>query len=423
MTISEQFDIAIIGGGMVGSSLASLLSASGCGWRIALIEAHPFLSSDTPPDYTPHFGARSTALSYGSVEIFRQLGIWKQLERHATAIRQVHVSDRGHLAGSLIDASEQGIEALGYVVENAWLGDVLANHIQQQTDIHCYSPARVQQLIPQQQGVRLLMECKGAPIELRCKLAVIADGGDSPLRRALGIDTETVDYRQTAVIANVEFSEPHRGIAYERFTDRGPLALLPLGETAQGQRSALVWTLPPDEAQQAMRLGDAAFLAQLQQRFGYRLGRFVRVSQRHAFPLQLVTAREQVRSGVVLVGNAAHFLHPVAGQGFNLALRDGVVLTETLAEAKRLHKTLGDLADLQLYLERQQRDQAVTITFSDRLVRLFSSDRLPLIALRHLGFISLAALPAAKQYFAEHTMGTAGRSPRWRSSGSGATSA
>ena len=131
----------------------------------------------------------------------------------------------------------------------------------------------------------------------------------------------------------------------------------------------------------------------------------------------------QVRSGVVLVGNAAHFLHPVAGQGFNLALRDGVVLTETLAEARRLHKTPGDLADLQLYLERQQRDQALTITFSDRLVRLFSSDRLPLIALRHLGFISLAALPAAKQYFAEHTMGTAGRSPRWRSSGSGATSA
>ena len=166
-----------------------------------------------------------------------------------------------------------------------------------------------------------------------------------------------------------------------------------------------------------MSLNDAAFLAQLQQVFGNRLGRYMSVRQLQTFPLQLITACEQIRSGVVLVGNAAHFLHPVAGQGFNLALRDGVVLTEILTEAHRLKKSPGELAALQTYLERQQRDQALTITFSDRLVRLFSSDHLPLIALRHLGFISLAALPVAKHYFAEHTMGTAGRSPRWRASG------
>lgn len=417
MTSNEQFDIAIIGGGMVGTSLASLLSASGCGWRIALIEANPFLAADTTSNYTSHFDARSTALSHGSVEIFRELGIWKQLQQHATPIRQVHVSDRGHFAGSVIDAREQGIDAVGHVLENTWLGQVLANHVQQQTDIHCYSPARVQQLIPQQQGARLRLDYQGTTVELQCRLAIIADGGDSPLRRALGIETDIKDYRQTALIANVEFSESHRGVAYERFTDQGPLALLPLGETELGQRAALVWTLPPAKAQHHMSLDGAAFLAQLQQVFGHRLGRFVRVSQRQAFPLQLITAREQIRSGVVLVGNAAHFLHPVAGQGFNLALRDGVVLTETLSDARRLQKAPGELAGLQTYIERQQRDQALTITFSDRLVRLFSSDHLPLIALRHLGFISLAALPIAKHHFAEHTMGTAGRSPRWRASG------
>ncbi len=417
MTSNEQFDIAIIGGGMVGTSLASLLSASGCGWRIALIEANPFLATDTISNYTSHFDARSTALSHGSVEIFRELDLWKQLQQHATPIRQVHVSDRGHFAGSVIDAREQGIDAVGHVLENTWLGRVLANHVQQQTDIQCYSPARVQQLLPLQQGARLRLDYQGTAVELQCRLAIIADGGDSPLRRALGIDTEVTDYQQTALIANVEFSESHRGVAYERFTDQGPLALLPLGETEQGQRAALVWTLPPDKARHRMSLNDAAFLAQLQHVFGHRLGRFMRVSQRQTFPLQLITACEQIRSGVVLVGNAAHFLHPVAGQGFNLALRDGVVLTEILTEAHRLKKSPGELAALQTYLERQQRDQALTITFSDRLVRLFSSDHLPLIALRHLGFISLAALPVAKHYFAEHTMGTAGRSPRWRASG------
>lgn len=414
MTSIEEFDIAIIGGGMVGASLASLLAASGCGWRIALIEANPFLSVGIPASYAAPFDARSTALSYGSVEILRELGLWEQLQQHATPIRQVHVSDRGHLSGSVIDAREQGIDAVGHVLENTWLGNVLAAHVQQQSSIVCFSPARVQSLTPRQQGTRLQVVCEGEAVELNCRLAVIADGGDSPLRHTLGIETETKDYRQTALIANVEFTQPHGGVAFERFTDQGPLALLPLGDSEQGQRAALVWTLPPEEALHHQSLDDAAFLAQLQQRFGHRLGRFTRVSPRHAFPLRLITAREQVRSGVVLVGNAAHFLHPVAGQGFNLALRDAAVLTETLIELWQQEKSPGDLAGLQRYMERQQRDQMITITFSDRLVRLFSSSRLPLIALRHLGFISLAALPPAKRYFAELTMGVAGRSPRWR---------
>lgn len=410
---TQEFDIAIIGGGMVGTSLASLLSASHGGWRVALIEANPF-PADAVSAYAPHLDARSTALSFGSVEIFQQLGLWPSLQEHATAIRQVHVSDRGHFAGSVIDAAEGSITAVGYVIENTWLGSVLAANVQRRSNITCFSPARVDALVPQQQGAVLRISCGDESLTVRCKLAVIADGGDSPMRRALGIDTDIVDYRQTAIIANVEFSQSHHGIAYERFTEQGPLALLPLGEAATARRAALVWTLPSHDAATIMQLDDQSFLKKLQARFGYRVGRFERAGQRQAYPLQLITAREQIRSHLVLVGNAAHFLHPVAGQGFNLALRDCVSLVETLMEAQQQAQAPGELMVLQNYLQRQQRDQLLTIQFSDRLVRLFSSNQLPLIVMRHLGFISLAGLPPAKGFFAAQTMGTAGRRPRWQ---------
>lgn len=409
---TQEFDIAIIGGGMVGASLASLLSASQPEWRIALIEAQA-PPAQVDENYSSNFDARSTALAYGSMEIFRHLGIWTKLQKHVTAIRQVHVSDRGHFAGSVIDAQEQGVEAVGYVVENTWLTETLSTHVQQQNNIHYFVPARVESMQPLQKGAHLRIR-SDREIELCCKLVVIADGGDSPMRRALGIDTAVRDYRQTAIIANVAFSQSHNAIAYERFTEQGPMALLPLGESGQSQRAALVWTLPRQEAARYLACTNPEFLVALQERFGQRLGRFERVGQRYAYPLQLVTAQEQIRAHLVLVGNAAHFLHPVAGQGFNLALRDCVCLAETLLDAHTQGKIMGELSVLQTYLARQQQDQSLTIEFSDRLVRLFSSDRLPLIALRHLGFISLTALPLMKKIFAAQAMGTAGRSPRWQ---------
>src|SRR5690554_290686 len=408
----QEFDIAIIGGGLVGTSLASLLAASQPDLHIALIDKHS-IKNESERGYAPSFDARSTALAYGSMEIFQELGVWEQLRQHATPIRQVHVSDRGHLAGSIIDAAEQNIEAVGYVIENAWLGKVLSAHIQQQKNVTCISPARVESISPRQQGALVHVVAAEQTFDLHCKLAVVADGGDSPLRRALGIDTDITRYHQSAIIANVAFSQPHELIAYERFTAQGPLALLPLGESGASKQAALVWTLPEAEAERHLRMDDQQFLSALQACFGYRSGRFERVSQRYAYPLQLVTAREQIRSHTVLMGNAAHFLHPVAGQGFNLALRDCVCLTGVLLRGRQQGTTLGELDSLQEYLKRQQNDQFMTIYFSDRLVKLFSSASLPLIALRHLGFISLAALPAAKDLFAAQTMGTAGASLRW----------
>lgn len=407
-----EFDIAIIGGGMVGTSLASLLAASQPQLRIALIEAQPFARADEI-HFQPSFDARSTALSYGTAAILRELGLWEILQQHITPIAQVHVSDRGHFLGGVIDAEENNLAAVGYVVENTWLGKVLLGHVQTQKNIHCFASSSVTKLLPQQDGALLSVKTDAQEFTISTSLAVIADGGDSPLRKALGIGTQVREYGQTAIITNVEFSEPHQGVAYERFTADGPVALLPLGESSSAQQSALVWTLPAAQADEVFALSDADFLAQLQEQFGFRVGRFNRVAKRFAYPLQLVLAEEQVRSHLVLLGNAAHFLHPVAGQGFNLALRDCAGLVETLRDAHVAKKSLGDLAVLQSYLHRQSFDQQITIEFSDKLVRLFSSDQLPLIAMRHLGLLSLESIPLIKNQFVAQTMGTAGRQFRW----------
>lgn len=409
----DSFDIAIIGGGMVGTSLASLLAASQPQLRIALIEAQAFARADEM-HFQPSFDARSTALSYGTAAILRELGLWDLLQQHITPIAQVHVSDRGHFLGGVIDAQENNLAAVGYVIENAWLGKVLLSHVQAQHNIQCFASSTVTALNPQQDCALLSVKTGAQEFSVKTSLAVIADGGDSPLRKSLGIGTQVRAYGQTAIITNIEFSEPHHGIAYERFTADGPVALLPLGESNNAQQSALVWTLPAAQADEIVALSDAEFLVQLQERFGFRVGRFNRVAKRFAYPLQLVLAEEQIRSHLVLLGNAAHFLHPVAGQGFNLALRDCVCLMETLREAIVENRSPGDLAVLQTYIHKQSLDQQITIEFSDKLVRLFSSDQLPLIAMRHLGLLSLESIPFIKNQFVAQTMGTAGREFRWK---------
>lgn len=403
----KNFDIAIIGGGMVGASLALLLANQKPDWKIALLEAQ-LLSDAESSDYQPNFDARSTAIAHGSVEILRELGVWGNLAQHATAIEKVHVSDAGHFMGGLIDAHAYDLDAVGYVIPNAWIGRVLLAQLKTKHNIHLFAPVLVEKLIPLQAGAQLYIKSGDDSLEMQCKLAVVADGGDSPLRKSLGIDSHIKDYGQTALIANVAYSEAHKGVAYERFTAQGPLALLPLGDKASAQESALVLTLPREQANEIAALNDEEFLAHLQTRFGNRLGKFLRASQRHSYELKLVTASEQIRSHIVLVGNAAHFLHPVAGQGFNLSLRDCVCLVDALIHGEASGKQLGDLASLQDYVHRQALDQTLTIEFSDKLVRLFSSTSLPLIALRHLGFMGLDVVPAIKSRFASQTMGTAG---------------
>ncbi len=382
--------LAIVGGGLVGASLALALQqgAKARGWNIALIE--PF---EPGSEYQPSYDARSTALSYGTRLIYQRLGVWERIAERAEPITQIHVSDRGRAGATRLDASDQQVPALGYVVENAWIGHCLWQALDDEAVTrHC--PAEVEQMQAVAGGYRLTTTGQ----VLDCDLAVLADGGRSALREQLGIAIKTTPYDQSALIANVTPGKPHGGQAFERFTDDGPMALLPL----QDNRCALVWTRPEEDAGRLAALPEAAFLDELQQAFGYRLGGFQQVGARHLYPLMLIEAEEQVRSGLVVLGNAAHSLHPIAGQGYNLSLRD----TEALAAALLSGSAkLGDIGVLQAYHRRQRTDQWLTVGFSDRLTRLFAGSALLSVAGRNLGLLGLDLLPPAKAWFARQAMG------------------
>jgi len=349
MNPGNEYDVAIVGGGMVGVSLALALTQAMPGkGRILLAESFPLPAQalDFATAYSPSFDARSTALSYSSYLIYQQLGIWQQLEPRACAIASIHVSEKGRFGSTLLQAADYTWPALGYVVENAWLGNVLIQCLHQQDQVRLLSPTKVVAVKPGVAGVELNFADGGST---RCELLIVADGADSALREALGIAVQEQPYRQHALVANIAHARPHDGRAFERFTQQGPLAMLPLPAEGGDNRSALVWTLSESEATQMQAAPAPDFLQCLQQRFGYRLGRLHKVGERHSYPLSLIRAREQVRSRVVVIGNAAHALHPVAGQGFNLALRDVAKLAAVLGNADAAWEGFFELDCLRRY--------------------------------------------------------------------------
>ena len=411
-------NIVIAGGGMVGVSLALQLGAVlPESTSILLIEGFPLPGpAGGTADYHPSFDARSTALSYSSRLIYEQMGVWDALGEWLCPIEQIHVSSKGHFGSTLLQAEDHGWSALGYVVENAWMGRALIEALHQQGRVNTLSPATVDAVEVLEQGVRLSISSEQT-LSCDADLLIVADGADSGLCQQLGVVPRTKPYGQHALIANVATDQPHRGIAFERFTDEGPLALLPLlpaGEASN--RSALVWTQPPDRAAELIDCPEEKFLEQLQDRFGYRLGRLRAVGERHSYALSLVQAQEQVRQGVVIMGNAAHALHPVAGQGFNLALRDVAELASVLATAGG---AFGELATLQAYQQRQAQDQARTISFSDQVPSLFMN-RDPLLGLgRDLALSGLDFLPPLKREFVRQAAGVAASGTVSRTVGDG----
>ena len=394
----QRVNLAIIGGGLVGASLALALQAEAKvrGWQICLIE--PFAPG---AGYQPSYDARSTALSYGTRLIYERLGIWSAIAERAEPILQIHVSDRGRFAAARLQAEDEGVPALGYVVENAWIGHCLWQALDAEV-VSWRCPAEVTRLEALGDGYRLTLNDEA---QLDCDLAVLADGGRSGLREQLGIAVNHEPYGQAALIANISPQHAHAGQAFERFTEDGPMALLPLADN----RCALVWTRASADAERLLRLDDRAFLGELQQAFGYRLGTLRQVGARHLYPLALIEAREQVRPHLAVLGNAAHSLHPIAGQGYNLSLRDTLALAETLLGSAA---PLGDFATLQRYVRRQLSDQQLTVGFSDRVTRLFGSREPLLAAGRHLGLLGLDLLPPAKRWFARQAMGLGTRVER-----------
>ena len=391
----NRVNLAIIGGGLVGASLALALQAGAKarGWKILLIE--PFAPGDS---YQPSYDARSSALSFGTRQIYERLGLWQQISRRAEPIRQIQVSDRGRFGATRLDALEEGVPALGYVVENAWLGQCLWKGLDAEV-VSWRCPAEVTAMQALEDGYRLSLN---DDTQVECDLAVLADGGRSGLREQLGIHVSQRPYNQSALIANITPSEAHCGQAFERFTDEGPMALLPLPEN----RCALVWTRAGMDAKRLAELDERSFLSELQEVFGYRLGLLRQVGARHLYPLSLIEAQEQVRPHLVVLGNAAHSLHPIAGQGFNLSLRDAKALGDRLLQEEAAP---GDFAVLQRYLDGQRLDQQMTVGFSDRVTRLFSNAQ-PLLATgRNIGLLGLDLLPPAKRWFARQAMGLGAR--------------
>jgi 2-octaprenyl-6-methoxyphenol hydroxylase len=397
-TSSLEVDVAIVGGGMVGASLAAGLG--GTGVRVLLIEAVPFGASAQPS-----FDDRTTALGNASRRIFEALGVWPQIAPEAAAIRAIHVSDAGRFGAAHLSAEEQGVEALGYVVPNRRIGAALWGRLTHLPQLALRVPGEIREVAIDAAGVRLTLESEGRREAVAARLVVAADGAHSQIRAAAGIAATVEDYDQVAVVANVASDTPHEGNAYERFTPAGPLAVLPLADGTLG----VIWACRSADAAAVLALDDAAWLATLQARFGWRAGRFTRAGRRASYPLKLSRAAAPVATRTVLIGNAAQALHPVAGQGFNLGLRDAAMLAEVLANAD------GDVGAPELlarFAAWRSGDRGGVVRFTDGLVKLFGDARPGIGLLRNLGLLAFELAPPAKSALARVSLGFGGPSPR-----------
>jgi 2-octaprenyl-6-methoxyphenol hydroxylase len=396
---ADLVDVAIVGGGLVGASLA--LALCGGALRVALVEG---FAPGAPGQ--PSFDDRTTALGNGTRAMLATLDVWPLIAAEAAPIDEIQVTDAGRFGMARLRATEQGLDALGHVVTNRTLGAALWQRLSARHDLMRFMPARAAWLSADDQAATLkVAPANGEALALRARLVVAADGADSALRQALGLGAQAVDYEQVAVVANVATSEPHGGVAHERFTPQGPIALLPLFDGGRG----LIWTLPPPAAQRVMALTDSEFLAELQQAFGWRAGRFSRAGKRASYPLVLQRADATEAARCVLVGNAAQALHPIAGQGFNLGMRDAALLAETLLANSG---DCGAAEVLQTFGAARSADRRGVIGFTDRLVRLFGDSRPGIGTARNLGLILFDLLPPAKDALSRLSWGWDGRRPR-----------
>jgi len=394
----NHYDIVVAGGGMVGSSLA--LALAPLGLKVVVVEPVARVATAQPS-----FDDRSTALSRSTQRMFEAMELWDDIVAAATPVTRIHVSDKGRFGFSHIDAEEQGVEALGYVVINRVLGEVLQCALEEVEALDFLCPARITAARLSADNATVTVDADGVERELSCNLLVAADGANSSVRRMIGITADQVAYEQRAVIGNLLPERRLDGCAYERFTEHGPLAILPVADG----RAGFVWNVPERDAERILGLTDEDFLAELQQAFGNRLGRLTRVGKRASYPLVLSKAVRLIAQRAVLVGNAAHGLHPAAAQGFNLGLRDVAALCDCIAESPA---DAGDVQLLRRYADWRRHDQKKLVGFTDGLVRLFGRANPPLRVLRDLGMLGFDLVPGVRSLFAKHTMGLAGRLPR-----------
>jgi 2-octaprenyl-6-methoxyphenol hydroxylase len=388
-----DYDVLIGGGGLAGNCLALALKDSGL--KIALVEAQTREQLQTATA-----GDRALALALGTVQVLDKLGIWHGIAHQATAIAQIHVSDQGHFGKTRLSAATQGVAALGYVMTARDIETHVAQLVAD-AGIQQFCPAQITEVDLNADAVTVTLQQTTETLKVTAKLLVGADGGQSSVRRLLGIEQQKTDYGQTALVTTVNIYMPHQNTAFERFTPFGPLALLPLGK----RQAAVVWTRRHEQAAALLAGSEAAFIAELQQCFGYRLGELTLAAPRRAFPLSLIRAKKMLAQRSLIIGNAAHQLHPVAGQGFNLGLRDVVQLAQQLIKQQQAGADVGASDFLTSYANARQHDHDKVIYFTDSVVKLFSTPHLSIAAARNFGLTLLDHVPAAKRKLAQQAMG------------------
>jgi len=393
----DHYDVVIVGAGMVGSSLACSLIRCDPTLQLAIVEAFPVTASDAA---LPSFDARSTALSWGSAHFYEKIGLWPSISQHATAINRIQVSDQGLPVAARLDRNQLGLAALGYVVENRKLGRVLLETIVASEQIRLLAPATVTEFNPGKTHSLVRIRQGSRERDISTQLLVVADGSESALRQRMGIHTTVKPDQHAALIANVSVDRAHANTAYERFTESGPIALLPLSVfEIDAHRFALVFHMDEAECQRMLKVSDGEFISRFHSSFGYRAGRIMKVGERSRHTLIQSWSEEQIRRGCVILGNAAHTLNPVAAQGFNLSMRDIMSLTSILCQAHETGDDLGSLSVLQQYLDVQQADQARIRQFTGIVLQLFSMQQVLSRLFRQLGLLCIDFLPTIKEKF------------------------
>ncbi|WP_180171849.1 2-octaprenyl-6-methoxyphenyl hydroxylase [Acinetobacter sp. YH12023] len=398
-----QQEVIIVGGGMVGLSLALMLAKDKIGVKLLEAIKYPNYDDANLEPYHSSFDARNSALSRRTVQIYQELGLWDALQEHATPILEVNITEQGSFGKARLKAEQEKVESFGQVIENAWLGRVLLAEVKKEPLIELIDGVQVTSLT--QDADHAYIEAKRAEeqLKLQSKIVIAADGRDSFCRKALGIGASVHDYNQVAIVTTVQTSKPHGHVGFERFSSLGPLALLPLpGE----YRRSVVWPVPKGtEGEWMGDENDQHFLDALQETYGDRAGKFQKTGKRFSFPLSQVLAEKQAVGRVVLMGNAAHTIHPVAGQGFNLCMRDAYVLRRYLTEQVEKNADLGDAAMLLDYEKSRLTDQQRVIKFCDSVVRGFSNQNPFLKLIRNTGLVAFDTIPGIKPLVANYAMG------------------
>ena len=398
-----QQQVIIVGGGMVGLSLSLMLAKANIAVKLLEAVKYPNYDDQNVAPYHSSFDARNTALSRRSVQIYQKLGLWDALQQHATPILQVHITEQGSFGKARLVAEQEKVESFGQVIENAWLGRVLLTQVRQQPLIELIDGVKVTALTQDAEQVHIEAQRGDEVLKLESKLLIAADGRDSFCRQAIGVGVDVHDYDQVAIVTTVQTSKPHEHVGFERFSALGPLALLPLpGE----YRRSVVW--PVKKGTEGEWLGeenDQHFLDALQKTYGDRAGKFEKTGKRFSYPLSQVLAHKQAVGRVILMGNAAHTIHPVAGQGFNLCLRDADVLLRYLVNQLSASDDIGNPDNLLAYEQARLSDQQRVIKFCDTVVRGFSNQNPLLKLIRNTGLIAFDVIPGVKPLVANYAMG------------------